>query len=81
MLISKEGETMAANEAFAHLPLPLLYRGTPKLHGGGAVSAQTRRNTANRIAHGGYIKRRSAELSRFWKERIALFALHPSAPA
>lgn len=62
---------MAANEAFAHLPLPLLYQGKPKLHGGGAVSAQTMRNTANRIAHGGYIKRRSAELSRFWKERRA----------
>lgn len=62
---------MAENNDFTHLPLPLLFQGKPKLRGGGAVSAQTKRNTANRIAHGGYMKRRSAELSRFWKERRA----------
>ena len=62
---------MAENNDFMHLPLPLLFQGKPKLRGGGAVSAQTKRNTANRIAHGGYMKRRSAELSRFWKERRA----------
>lgn len=62
---------MAENNDFTHLPLPLLFQGKPKLRGGGAVSAQTKRNTANRIAHGGYVKRRSAELSRFWKERRA----------
>lgn len=62
---------MAENNGFTHLPLPLLFQGKPKLHGGGAVSAQTKRNTANRITHGGYVKRRSAELSRFWKERRA----------
>lgn len=63
--------TMAEKNDFTHLPLPLLFQGKPKLRGGGAVSAQTKRNTANRIAHGSYVKRRSAELSRFWKERRA----------
>lgn len=62
---------MAENNDFTHLPLPLLFQGKPKLRGGGTASAQTKRNTANRIAHGGYVKRRSAELSRFWKERRA----------
>ena len=62
---------MAGNNDFTHLPLPLLFQGKPKLRGGGAVSVQTKRNTANRVAHGGYVKRRSAELSRFWKERRA----------
>lgn len=60
---------MAENNDFTHLPLPLLFQGKPKLHGGGVVSAQTKKNTANRVAHGDYVKRRSAELSRFWKER------------
>lgn len=62
---------MADNNDFTHLPLPLLFQGKPKLHGGGGVSDQTRVNTANRITHGGYIKQRSVELSRFWKERRA----------
>ena len=62
---------MAENNDFTHLPLPLLFQGKPKLRGGGAVSAPTKRNTANRIAHGSYVKRRSAELSCFWKERRA----------
>ena len=60
---------MAENVGFTHLPLPLLFQGKPKLHGGGAVSAQTKQNTTNRVSHGDYIKRQSAELSRFWKER------------
>ena len=42
---------MAENNGFTHLPLPLLFQGKPKLRGGGAVSAQTKRNTANRITH------------------------------
>lgn len=62
---------MAANNDFSHLPLPLVFQGKPKLHGGGTVAAQTKRNTDNRIAHGTYMKRRSSELSRFWKERRA----------
>lgn len=62
---------MAENNNFTHLPLPLLFQGKPKLRGGGVVSPQTKKNTANRITHGGYVKRRSAELSRFWKERRA----------
>lgn len=60
---------MAANEEFAHLSLPLFLQGKPKLHGGGMISPQTKRNKVNRIEHGKYIKHRSAELSRFWKER------------
>lgn len=51
---------MAENNDFTHLPLPLLFQGKPKLHGGGAASDQTKRNIANRIAHGGYVRRRSA---------------------
>lgn len=62
---------MAENNSFTHLPLPLLLQGKPKLHGGGAASTQTKQNIVNRIGHGGYVKRRSAELSRFWKERRA----------
>lgn len=54
---------------FTHLPLPLLYSGKPKLHGGGAPSNRTLRNKENRVMHGDYMKRRSAELSNFWKER------------
>ena len=52
------------------MSLPLLFQGKPKLRGG-ATSFQTKQNTANRITHGGYVKRRSTELSRFWKERCA----------
>lgn len=63
--------TMAETNDFTHLPLPLIFQGKPKLRGFGPVSAQTKRNTDNRIAHGSYVKRRSAELSRFWKERRA----------
>ena len=44
---------MAENNDFTHLPLPLLFQGKPKLRPGRAGSAQTKRNTANRIAHGG----------------------------
>lgn len=62
---------MAENKDFTHLPLPLLFQGKPKLHGGNTTSTQTKKNIINRIDHGGYVKRRSAELSRFWKERRA----------
>lgn len=67
---------MAGNNDFAHLPLPLLFQGKPKLHGGAPTSYQTKRNIANRVSHGGYVKRRSAELSRFWKERRAERSKH-----
>ena len=62
---------MAENNEFVHLPLPLLYQGKPKLRGGGIQSARTKQNVANRIDHGNYMKRRSAELSLFWKDRRA----------
>lgn len=60
---------MADNNAFTHLPLPLLFQGKPKLRGGGVASGKTKQNIANRNVHGNLIKQRSAELSRFWKER------------
>ena len=60
---------MAMHNDFTHLPLPLLFRGRPKLRGGGTPLERTRRNMDNRHVHGSYIKRRSNELSRFWKER------------
>lgn len=58
-----------ADNNFTHLPLPFQIQGRPKLHGGGTPDARTKANVENRTAHGGYVKRRSAELSRFWKER------------
>jgi hypothetical protein len=60
---------MAENNMFAHLPLPLLFSGKPKLRGRGPASDKTLQNKENRIVHGGYMKRRSTELSCFWKER------------
>ncbi|MDD4591991.1 MAG: S8 family peptidase [Parabacteroides sp.] len=54
---------------FSHLPLPLVLSGIPKLRGGGEPSERTVQNNNNRAEHGTYIKRRSAELSLFWKER------------
>lgn len=60
---------MAENNMFDHLPLPLLFSGKPKLRGRAPTSDKTLQNKENRIVHGGYMKRRSTELSRFWKER------------
>ena len=60
---------MAENRDFSHLPLPLLYRGKPKLRGFNSPSERTNRNRDNRAHHGEYLKRRSSELSQFWKER------------
>lgn len=60
---------MANNLDFRHLPIPLVLQGKPKLFGGGKTSVTTKSNRNNRVNHGAYIKMRSAELSRFWKER------------
>lgn len=60
---------MADNLDFRHLSLPMILQGKPKLHGGGKPSGDTIKNRNNRNIHGQYIKRRSIELSRFWKER------------
>ena len=60
---------MPENRDFSHLPLPFLYRGKPKLRGFNSPSERTNRNRNNRAHHGEYLKRRSSELSRFWKER------------
>lgn len=54
---------------FNHLPLPLVLSGIPKLRGGRTRSKRTVQNSNNRAEHGAYIRRRSIELSRFWKER------------
>lgn len=54
---------------FSHLPLPLVLSGIPKLRGRRRPSEKTVQNNNNRVEHGTYIKRRSAELSLFWKER------------
>lgn len=54
---------------FEHLPLPLVLSGKPKLRGGVHPSNRTNQNRANRTIHGGNLKRRSSELSQFWKER------------
>lgn len=62
---------MDKNRDFSHLPLPLLYKGKPKLHGYNSSYEQTARNLNDRICHGKYLKRRSLELSHFWKERRA----------
>ncbi len=55
--------------SFDHLPLPLLLSGIPKILGGGSSSEKTNQNLLARDKHGSYLKRRSSELSRFWKER------------
>ena len=49
---------MAESNSFTHLPLPLLFQGKPKLHGGGGSDEQTKYNVVNRTGHGDYIKRR-----------------------
>lgn len=58
---------MPENRDFSHLPLPFLYRGKPKLRGFNSPSERTNRNRNNRAHHGEYLKRRSSELSQFWK--------------
>lgn len=58
-----------SDNGFVHLSLPLLFQGKPKLYGGAQPHAQTRQNRSNRISHGNSIKRRTSELSHFWKER------------
>lgn len=60
---------MADNKGFIHLPLPMILRGKPKLHGGSTPSQTTSRNRENRTTHGAHIKRRARELSQFWTER------------
>lgn len=60
---------MPENRDFSHLPIPLLYVGKPKLRGFSPFSERTKNNCNNRVDHGNYLKRRSSELSRFWKER------------
>ena len=60
-----------ADNQFTHLPLPFQYQGRPKLRGFPNPNERTQANVSNRTEHGGYVKRRSAELSRFWRERQA----------
>lgn len=60
---------MADNRSFMHLPIPMVLQGKPKLFGGGVPHVTTGENCNNRTVHGSYIKKRTAELSHFWKER------------
>ena len=60
---------MANPRNFMHLPLPLKYKGTPKLRGFSKPDDRTKDNKVNRTTHGATIKRRAGELSRFWRER------------
>lgn len=71
---------MAENNKFAHLSLPLIRKGKPKLHGYGKNSAQTENNLSNRIGHAKYLKQRSNELSRFWKQRHVLSEIKIGIP-
>lgn len=54
---------------YAHLPLPFVLSGIPKLSGGQAPNHQTQQNRQNRQGHGAFLKRRTSELSRFWKDK------------
>ena len=60
---------MADKNSFVHLTLARTLEGRPKLPSGGKGDEKTAQNKSNRAIHGGYIKRRSGELSRFWQER------------
>ena len=60
---------MPKYDDFVHLPISLVLRAKPKLFGGGRRSPTTYTNRKNRTTHGGYMKKRSTELSRFWQER------------
>lgn len=60
---------MSTTEKFSHLPLPMVLYGKPKLRGGGGKDPRTLENRKNRVGHGGYIKRKAAQLSKFWKEK------------
>ncbi len=55
--------------AYAHLPLPLVIKGIPKLRGFGGHNPRTKENRENRVVYGGLLKQRTSELSRFWKEK------------
>lgn len=60
---------MDTSRKFAHLPIPLVLEGKPKINGNGPKSEKTLYNRKNRENHGKYIKQRSLELSRFWSDR------------
>lgn len=60
---------MAEKGDFGHLPLPLVMVGKPKFSGRRDADERTKQNKENRSGHGTYIKRRSSDLSRFWKDR------------
>ncbi|MFK4327004.1 hypothetical protein ABH965_003674 [Bacillus sp. RC97] len=60
---------MSEQKNFSHLPLPLVLAGKPKLRGGGGADLRTNQNRANRVNHGGYIRSKASQLSRFWREK------------
>ncbi|OWR28513.1 hypothetical protein CDO73_18360 [Saccharibacillus sp. O23] len=60
---------MATTGEFSHLPLSLVLYGKPKLRGGGEKDLRTLENRKNRVGHGGYIKSKASQLSKFWKDK------------
>ena len=60
---------MPNNSTFSHLQLSIVSSGKPKLRGYAPLSTKTNENRINRVCHGEYIKHRTNELSRFWKNR------------
>lgn len=63
------GILMPNNSTFSHLQLSIVSSGKPKLRGYAPLSTKTNENRINRVCHGEYIKHRTNELSRFWKNR------------
>lgn len=60
---------MSERRDFSHLPLPLALTGKPIFKAVVPPDKRTIENRANRINHGGYIKRQASQLSMFWKEK------------
>ncbi|MBY0216919.1 S8 family peptidase [Paenibacillus illinoisensis] len=60
---------MAMTGEFSHLSLPMVIYGKPKLRGGGEKDPRTLENRKNRVSHGGYIKSKASQLSKFWNEK------------
>ncbi|WP_411552680.1 S8 family peptidase [Paenibacillus lautus] len=54
---------------FSHLPLSMVLHGKPILRGQGPTDPRTLENRKNRKSHGGYIKSKAAQLSKFWRDK------------
>ena len=62
---------MATIRPFAHLPLPLRYRGDALIRGGGGQAAQTRSNRTNFSAHAGSLRGSAASATGAWQQRLS----------